>query len=566
MNDVSPCHANYGLLLYNLCIASAFVGPARQLPRGATRIRATQLRAYVYDYEAAGSTLVGVPSSPLLDEVDDLLRPYVGVSLDPDDIRREVRDGYRSDVSWAAGSGLPFEGSAAFRSSAPGPVEYERITANDGGTIALRTSPSTPLLDPDEIDMLRSAAEWHWSNSNTAESRFTYQRKGNSEAHLSDVVRSSRGSPTGDVGPVVERMLAERVYPWVREAFLSGEDGSRGRLPGDGGAELYVYDSLFIRYNATEAAAAGDAARTVPGAGQPLHRDLGYVSVNVMLNSRDEFEGGGTFFEDQLPGRDVTSYGGDGRVEPLKPSGPGHALAHRSCSRHAGSATTAGVRDILVLFVAATGPAGWEVGSRLKANARRHVPRLGDDGTRALGRVLHHRMAIHEVPADGEAWQHLGMAVLDCRRAGPGGTTRVLELAVECLGRAAELTPNDGKLWNNVGVALERLLRALQDGSPDRLDVARLDERIVSAYRRAIAIHQACRDAGCDAEGDNESACLNYGLYLSRKDHFAGAAEVLSRIERDPVDSLDEGGPDFAVRRRVMADAMSLLTFCRTRL
>ncbi|EJK47976.1 hypothetical protein THAOC_33267 [Thalassiosira oceanica] len=48
---------------------------------------------------------------------------------------------------------------------------------------------------------------------------------------------------------------------------------------------------------------------------------------------------------------------------------------------------------------------------------------------------------------------------------------------------------------------------------PGRLDHAQLDERIIAAYRRALSVRLACQEAGCDAEGDNESACLNYGLY-----------------------------------------------------
>lgn len=572
---VAAAIANPRLLLHNLCIASAFVGPAKQSPgavsqgvRPAERAKVSSPAVFPATQQhaaPAGSTTVSTASvgeaSSLLLEVDDLLRPHVGTSLYPDDIRREIHDGYQSDLFYAVESGLPFE---SFRSSAPNQVEYEHIISNDGETIALRTAASTPLLNQDEIDKLRFAAEWYWTTAGGTASRFTYQRRGNSEAHLSDVVRSSRES-TRDVTSVVESLLLDRVFPWVREAFLSREDGSRG-LPGDD-AELYVYDSLFIRYNATAAAVeADDTARSVAGAGQPLHRDLGYVSVNVMLNSQDEFEGGGTFFEDQLSGR-VDPSGGLVGNEPLKPSGSGHALAHHSCSRHAGAATTGGVRDILVLFVAVkgvTGPAGWEVGSRLKANARRHRPRCGDARTRALARVLHHRMAIDESRVDGEAWQHLGMAILDCHEAEPQGT-RPLELAAACLGRATELTPNDGKLWNNVAVAFERLLHALQDRSPDRLESERLDERIIAAYRRALSVHSACREAGCDVEGDYESACLNYGLYLSRKDDFAGAVEVLSKIER-AVDSLKEGGPDLTIRQRVMADAMSLLMFCRKRL
>ncbi len=72
---------------------------------------------------------------------------------------------------------------------------------------------------------------------------------------------------------------------------------------------LYVWDSLFIQYNATQANAAnnscGDDGGEVVrqrkvGAGQLLHCNLGYVSVIVILNSWDKFEGGGTLFKNQL--------------------------------------------------------------------------------------------------------------------------------------------------------------------------------------------------------------------------------------------------------------------------
>lgn len=95
---------------------------------------------------------------------------------------------------------------------------------------------------------------------------------------------------------LVRNLLLQGIYPWIRDAYLS-------QVKNGDHLELYAYDSLLIRYNATEANANNNANpenSRGDGAGQPLHRDMGYVSENIMLNSQEEFIGGGTFFEDQL--------------------------------------------------------------------------------------------------------------------------------------------------------------------------------------------------------------------------------------------------------------------------
>jgi hypothetical protein len=149
-----------------------------------------------------------------------------------------------------------------------------------------------------------------------------------------------------------------------------------------------VYDSLFIQHNITAANVNNDAGNGSgdnlgSGAGQPLHRDLGYVSVYIMLN--EEFEGGGTFFEDQLLPF-VLSGNHDNVMHPLKPLGPRHTFAHYSKSRHAGAATYTGVCNILVIFLAAKAKRAelsdsnrtwntpcWERNARLKATACTYV-------------------------------------------------------------------------------------------------------------------------------------------------------------------------------------------------
>ncbi|KAL9184548.1 hypothetical protein ACHAXT_012518 [Thalassiosira profunda] len=505
-------------------------------------------------FSVQSQPLATATSLGLLDAVDQsILATFTNVDgaspVTPQTILENVDRAHERDVSYARGSPLPFE------STHPCPIEYEPAKeATSDATIAIRTK-ATPLLNEEEIRLLQKAVECYWARdgADEAASRFTYQRKGNSEAHLSDVVRYSQQSST-DISSLVNDLLLQRIYPWVRDAYLSKEEESK--------LTLHVYDSLFIRYNATEANADNTHAKS--GAGQPLHRDLGFVSVNVMLNSPDEFVGGGTFFESQLLG-DAEG------MRPLKPLGPGHALAHFSSDRHAGAATSDGVRDILVIFLAAaenhpssSGPRTaprWERNARLKAAARAYCSECTSDALGQLAcRILSQRLAIDQVPNDGEAWQYLGMALLeynDLLQAEPSAARATInggglvELAVSCLEEASKHTPCDGRLYNNLGIALERLLSVTDKA-------AGLDDRIRSAYQHSIDTHFACKQAGCDVDADFASASLNYGLYLSKLDLFEDAISVLSRIapQEMPVAEID------AARQRVVRDAMGLLSFC----
>ena len=81
------------------------------------------------------------------------------------------------------------------------------------------------------------------------------------------------------------------------------------------------------------------------------------------MSSPDDFVGGGTRFV------------GSGRV--LRPEAAGDLVAHSGKVLHAGEAVTAGVRDILVGFVAVTGEAVNVnfLASSLVTAAREH-PRL----------------------------------------------------------------------------------------------------------------------------------------------------------------------------------------------
>ena len=565
-------------------------------------------------------------------------------ALHRDGILESVDREHVRDVGWAEASTLPFEssdGSAALASSSSSrrggscwnATEYcesihvlgEPASAKlAAAALATRTKRGYPLLTGDEIDCLRGASEFYWSRiieeggeddeTSSEKSPFTYQRKGNSEAHLSDVVRycqhQHRHRRSDDaitkkydaVAPLVNDLLLNRVYPWIREYYLSREGGDIGNE-----LELFVYDSLFIRYNTTAANApnndgddAGYGSRdnvgSGGGAGQPLHRDLGYVSVNIMLN--DEFEGGGTFFEDQLlplvlPPSGVDHDDDSGMMQPLKPLGPGHAIAHYSSSRHAGAATCAGVRDILVIFLAATTtakgrdrftdangrtwnaapPPRWERNARLKAAARTYCSEFAtEDDQTIICRVLHHRLAIDQVMDDGEAWHYLGMALLDYHDHLHGTSSSVpttdmeLKLAVSCLNEATKHTPCDGRLYNNLGIALERLMHCYES---NHLIVTELREKAAAAYQTSILIHSTCEKMRCDIRADYTSACLNYGLYLSKLDQFGLAIDILSRVAPrtnicvDAENDLDEMT---RAQQRVVRDATNLMSFCKRQL
>ncbi|KAL7473543.1 hypothetical protein ACHAXS_014022 [Conticribra weissflogii] len=600
-----------------------------------------------------GATEIDAKSSPLDTRHDDLIHKVDNFideklaaicafcnsdNVEAREILTSVDRDHDKDVSWAKEALLPFEwdnpsgldGSSSCRDAHP--IEYDDIlSANDatsdhlqpttGGEarrIAIRTKQSTPLLQRHEIQCLKEAVELYWEglsshqtecpninrnstglNQSHVKSRFTYQRRGNSEAHLSDVVKFSRARENSRVASLVNDLLLNRVYPWIRDAYLSKET----TIIQPNELELYVYDSLFIRYNATEAnldAAIGERA----GAGQPLHRDLGYVSVNIMLNSHLEFDGGGTFFENQL--RSVTSERKRPEsideaavdISPLKPLGVGHALAHYSSDRHAGAATFRGVRDILVIFVAVAAAAReesehdgaasmvttrraptWERAARLKAASRRYCSKCASIVDHLACRMLHHRLAIRQVPKDGEAWHYLGMALLELYEALQNpeivdsdldsiGGKDVLELSIECFDEATRHTPYDGRLYNNLGIALERLLSESRDGrSPS--EKCAIDKRIKQAYKTSFAVHSVCEKIGCDVGADFERTILNYGLYLSKQDDFEGAIRILSQIESRAASSF---GEESAVnsrnmhtedsRQKVIQDAKGLLLFC----
>mmetsp|Transcript_14166 Transcript_14166/g.27039 ORF Transcript_14166/g.27039 Transcript_14166/m.27039 type:complete len:649 (+) Transcript_14166:2-1948(+) len=614
--------------------------PSKPTSSSEHSIFCAQSSAVSFDFAATEidgrSLLVDTRQGDLMQKVDIFIDKLEGLSTFCNSYNAKAREilnkvdrDHKNDVNWADETSLPFEwddgsssdGKTSGRDTYP--IEHDEILSyndvaldqlvtkgDEKHRVAIRTKQSTPLLQHHEILCLKEAVELYWeglssykieespqsnrnstgSNHSSAKSRFTYQRRGNSEAHLSDVVKFSHSQEKTQVTSLVNDLLLNRVYPWIRDAYLSKETTIR---PKDW--ELYVYDSLFIRYNATEANIDAVIGERV-GAGQPLHRDLGYVSVNIMLNSQREFEGGGTFFENQL--RSLISEDGvpelfdEAAVDvlPLKPLGVGHALVHYSSDRHAGAATFGGVRDILVIFVAAaarnenekdgsqstvtTGRAPtWERAARLKSTSRGNCSKCSSIVDHLACRMLHHRLAIGHVPNDGEAWHYLGMAMLefyevlqypDIGNSNPDSIEGedVLELSIECFNKATRHTPCDGRLYNNLGIALERLSECRRES----------DERIKRAYKTSFVIHSVCEKIGCDVGADFERTILNYGLHLSKQDDFEGAIRILSQIESRAASSnknseLTSGSMHANdSRQKIIQDAKGLLSFCASQI
>jgi len=512
------------------------------------------------------------PHTMILERIDQIIDSYEtkNKALDKATILESVNQDHFRDVSWAKASSLPFESDRSAcnpQHDAWIPTEYKTVYAEHGHyALATRTKHCNPLLSVDEIQHLKEASECYWNKAEDEDqtaarrSHFTYQRKGNSEAHLSDVVQHYQrySSKQFDVASLVNDLLLNRVYPWVREAYLSREDEGNE-------LELFVYDSLFIRYNATAASNYENIRAT--GAGQPLHRDLGYVSINVMLN--EGFEGGGTFFENQLlPLINLGNH--TNQIIPLKPVGPGHAIAHYSNERHAGAATFEGIRDILVIFLMVTHTCGdvrkaprWLCNARLKAAARTHGSKFTNED-QLICRLLHHRLAIDELMDDGEAWHYLGMTLLDYSNHIQLSTDiSTVELGVSCLRESIKHNPCDGRLYNNLGLALERMSYCC---NPYSSTIEVLREEIAVTYQKSLLLLSACKKKGCDVDVDYASLSLNYGLYLSKLDNFCLAIDVLSRIVPEKVTSIDNQDMLDPTTERAVKDATCLLSFCNDQL
>ncbi|GAX12050.1 hypothetical protein FisN_8Lh150 [Fistulifera solaris] len=394
------------------------------------------------------------------------------------------------------------------------PPDFEWVCTTEPGYRLVAQS-LQPIMDHSDVITLQNEAESAWCTGQT--SRFTYQRPGNYEVHVTDLSTKAQ--------EIVNDCLRNSIYPWIQTAF------------GPFRETLHVYDALIIRYNATEAMQSGAAV----GAGQPLHRDLGLVSINVMLN--EDFVGGGTFFENQL--EDEESF------QPVKPLGVGHAIAHYSSERHAGSATLQGVRDILVIFVSGNEAA---VKTAMLKQCRSICEAENDDdivgGT--MCRICHQLMAVELSPHDGEAWQYLGSSLMDFSTIpfDQASQKMVLACALSCFDAAVQLTPCDSRNYNNMGVVNVRLAKFASsvDLRHEYLTKAEL------AYQKGWELLTKFEQVGCDVTADFDYLTLNYGLLVANQDRFAEACSILQLLAAS-VDGRSDS--------QIAKDAYMLYSFCQ---
>jgi len=361
------------------------------------------------------------------------------------------------------------------------------------------------ILSASEVGTIRQEASNHWQ-STTSSSRFTLQRPGNSEVHVADLKKAQA---------ILNRSLVEIIYPMIHQAY-----GLQG---------LCVYDALVIRYNATKV-----ALNNSTGASQPLHRDLGLISVNIRLN--DEFEGGGTFFENQMR---------ESSCLPLKPAHVGHCLMHKSSERHAGSATTQGVRDVLIVFVMSQTQvpfvAEWK-------QARVYCTECGAQNVLDC-LIRHYHKAVEADPLDGEAWLHLGTALMV--QGDLGTELEAIQScmeALEALEKASVHTPCDSRVYNNIALVLGRLSEA---GS--NMDYAMAQE---DAFIKSYGLLRTSARAGCDVSVEWNKVLLNYGLFIANQDRFSQACCILQQMT--PPEEPDTSQQTFD-------DGQRLLRYCEQR-
>ena len=531
---------------------------------------------------------VNKPSS-LLRKVDEIIKEEMKMnSLSLEEVQNEILSqidaSHSEDVKFCASFGQEERG---FLAKTRPPVEiptYERVFSNEESLsklLAIKTR--EPLLNAESISIIRAAAETWWNkddnessldlpSENNAKSRFTYQRPGNYEAHLVDLA----DHVDDRVRKIAKECLRDKIFPLARDAF-------RSQVSDLNDLDLCVYDSLVIRYNSTEAKAkamlesdnsSGESSldENFLGAGQPLHRDSSIISVNIMLNPTSEFEGGGTFFENQLQNNellnmDPTPTNVCAIPKPLKPNGVGNAIIHLSNERHAGVGTTSGVRDILVIFltarkrVASLFPVLAQRGKglddsaiplneragRLKTSVGQNCSNCGSAEDLILCRILYYRLAIQHAPVDGEAWHYLGSSLYSKAKneASSQDAIDLMKLSVFCLEYALELIPCDARLLNNLGISVQALFSYTKEEKYRAL--------IDRYYERSIWIHRLTEEIGCDVTSDLDSASLNYGLYVSNQDDFVKASRILERF-RKRGQKLD----------RQVVDGSRLLQFCES--
>ncbi|KAL1525112.1 hypothetical protein AB1Y20_019984 [Prymnesium parvum] len=361
-----------------------------------------------------------------------------------------VRPGMSSRRSFADGD---FESQAATRGCA-GPDE---AVLRDGHRIHASLA---PVISAAECAAVVAEARVAMESGKT--STFTYTAASRiSEVHVSQLPRARRW---------LSERLGDTFWPLLESRFGEREGSSGGKVVNS--SELAVYDALIIKYDASRG-----------GTRQPTHRDAALISMNIALNSADEYSDGGTYFQPMA------------KVLTLD---QGHCLCHASGMRHAGYPITSGERWVLVIFALAQG-------------AVQHARRCGERGveSRQKGELAAAKAAflagIASSPTDHEL--HHGLAsVLTMEGDFPK--------ARASLRTACSLYPYCPKPHNGLGALL------LESSRP---------RAALRAYERAIALSvDPDDDDGWDA-AVNSALCA---LMLAERDASRNAGPARTRWQQ----------------------------------
>ena len=427
----------------------------------------------------------------------------------------------------------PLYGNDAYNNK---PIAYRSIGSNE----------EDKILSNDAMQSIKSSADKYWNENKEAQedSRFTLQFKGNSEIHLDDLC-----SYNPSIKPLLNSVLKEKVYPLLRKAFHSQE------------YQLCIYDALYVRYDADKAL---EYYVNVTGASQPLHRDLGLYSVNIALNN--DFEGGGTFFENAIEKNAI-----------LKPVAPGHCLIHNSWERHAGVPTTKGIRDIIVLFVSSRqypnqGAPIMERFARVKGMLR---PLPVSQRIYTMNKLIHMAKELHvEEISYGEAFLWLGFDLMQKHEYEVQEYSmeekviqryRDMNDAIDAFTKGTELLPNDARGYFHLASASDMRLKYVQqyidlinDTTP--LDLQTEVEGIISKYEKCIHLERIYTTSGLKQGDDWMEACVRLGTVYASYGNFVSALETFEGI----LELHHENR--FNVPSHILDEARRAIEFCKGRI
>lgn len=179
------------------------------------------------------------------------------------------------------------------------------------------------LLSFDECNALIDEARNYIEeddDDNKPSSDDTFKSTKNSRFVTNRALGEARVSQLPKARQWLQTALVERFEPLLQARF--------------GVENITLQDALIVGYGSLSKATGGGAKS------QPVHRDSSLLSINVALSARDEYNGGGTFFE-ALPNAETNC---------ILQNAKGHVLTHASSIKHAGRGIESGERWVLVLF------------------------------------------------------------------------------------------------------------------------------------------------------------------------------------------------------------------------